>query len=78
LQNFVIEEAKRLAPSSVAKMFRTLRPSLRWAVERGELAQNPCTGIRLPRIEYPEIQVLSADELYVKLIFQWGFIQLRG
>jgi len=55
--------SKGLAPATVHKAYQTLSKVLRSAVEADVLAQSPCRGIDLPRIEREEMRYLTPPEI---------------
>ncbi|MCA1602380.1 MAG: tyrosine-type recombinase/integrase [Acidobacteria bacterium] len=57
--------AKGLAPATVRKAYQLLTKSLREAVDAGLLAQSPCRGISLPKIEVREMPALEPPKIVV-------------
>jgi integrase len=54
---------ERGSPVQANRALAALRTMCRWAVERGLIDANPCTGIRAPSVETARDRVLSDDEL---------------
>jgi integrase len=54
---------ERGSPVQANRVLATFRTMCRWAVERGLIDINPCTGIRAPAVETGRDRVLSDDEL---------------
>jgi integrase len=52
-----------LAPSSVARHYRTIRRMCVVAVERGHLNANPCDPVKPPRVEHDEMRFLTTTEV---------------
>ncbi|MGE3621597.1 MAG: tyrosine-type recombinase/integrase [Acidimicrobiia bacterium] len=52
-----------LAPATVQKAYQTLSKILRGAVDAGLLAQSPCRGVDLPRIEREEMRFLDPEQI---------------
>jgi integrase len=55
--------ASGLAPATVVKAGQILSKVLRSAVEEGVMATNPCSAVRLPRVERTEMRYLSPAEV---------------
>jgi integrase len=56
----IVERGSPIQANRTLAAFRTM---CRWAVERGLIDANPCTGIRAPSAETARDRVLSDDEL---------------
>ncbi len=54
---------ERGSPVQANRVLATFRTMCRWAVERGLIDTNPCTGIRAPAVETGRDRVLSDEEL---------------
>src|SRR5580658_9855822 len=52
-----------LAPATVVKAGQILSKVLRSAVEEGVMATNPCSAVRLPRVERTEMRYLAPAEV---------------
>jgi integrase len=52
-----------LAPSSVARHYRTIRRLCAVAVERGHLAKNPCDPVKPPRVDPDEMVFLTGPQV---------------
>ncbi len=64
VRNWVADlSASGLAPATVVKAAQILSKVMRSAVRAGLLRTSPCAGVRLPRIERPEIRFLSPSEV---------------
>jgi integrase len=63
VQKVVNRWARRLAPSTVGRMFSVLRAVMGFAVDAGVIARNPCRRIRLPEAYPRAARILDADEL---------------
>jgi integrase len=50
------------SPRTVTKNFRTLSQCLRYGVESGQLASNPCDGARLPKYHREQPSALTLDQ----------------
>ena len=55
--------AKGLAPATVRQAYLVARGVFASAVRSKALAASPCQGVKLPRIERPELRVLSPAEI---------------
>ncbi len=63
LRHFVAElHGKGLAPRSLARLLSSWRGYFDWLVRHGEIAANPCKGIRAPRAARNLPEALSPDE----------------
>ena len=60
-----VPEGKRrvLAPATVVKAGQILSKIMATAVSDGRLTSNPCTGVRLPKVERQEMRFLSPAEV---------------
>jgi integrase len=56
----IVERGSPIQANRALAMFRTM---CRWAIERGLIDANPCTGIRAPAAETARDRILSDDEL---------------
>lgn len=56
-------KAKDLSPETIKKNYQILSKVLRGAVDAGLIAQTPCRGVSLPRIERREMRFLIPKEL---------------
>lgn len=63
IQRWIVEELKRLAPSSVHRHYRTLRTMLGYAVKRRYLLSNPCDEVNPPRIPRREMETFTVDQI---------------
>ena len=54
-----------LSASRVRQAYFLMRQILRSAVESGYLAKSPCVGVKLPRMQVPEMRFLTAEEVEV-------------
>ena len=64
VREWVVElSTKGLAPATVQKAYQTLSKVLRSAVDADVLAQSPCRGVDLPRIEVNEMRFLTPAEI---------------
>jgi len=52
-----------LAPATVVKAYQLLGKVMTAAVDAGMLAQSPCRGVPLPRVEYEETRFLNPAEI---------------
>jgi len=63
LQNWVMTKlAKRLAPSSLKLCYGLFKRILADAVGRGYLIASPCRGIKLPKVEEEEMNILDSQQ----------------
>ena len=79
--------AKGLAPATVRQAYLVARGVFASAVRSKALAASPCQGVKLPRIERPELRVLSPAEIedlaarveprYRALVLVGGYAGLR-
>lgn len=53
----------RLAPATVAKSYQILGKIMRAAVDGGLLAKNPCSNVKLRRVEREEMRFLTAAQV---------------
>lgn len=63
LEDFVAQMAKKYAPKTVHNTIALLDAAYQRAVRSGQLAENPCVGISLPKQQKKEIQTLSPEQL---------------
>ena len=63
IEDFVAQMAKKYAPKTVHNTVALLDAAYQRAVRAGQLADNPCAGITLPKQKKPEIQTLSPEQL---------------
>ncbi len=63
VQAWVNELTKTYAPSTVHKFHQILRKAMASAVRNRMIAQNPCQGVQLPRIEREEMRFLTPTEI---------------
>jgi integrase len=54
---------KPIAASTAVKAAQILRKIRATAVRAGKIRSNPCTGVKLPRIEHPEMRFLTPNEV---------------
>jgi integrase len=54
--------AKGLSPVTVRHIHTVLKAILQWAIAEGDLRENPCDGVTLPRVEDKEILYLNQEE----------------
>jgi len=64
--------AERLAPLSVRSIHMILNQALKQAVLWNLIPQNPCEGVRRPKIQRREMQVLSEAEVKRLLVYSLG------
>lgn len=53
-----------IAPATVRKIYNVFRKIMSSAVDSGFIAQSPCKGISLPKIEQEEMRFLSPEEVW--------------
>ena len=58
---------KRLASSTIEKIFSIVKIVLAWAVAKGYIKTNPAIGVVLPKVESTEVEVFSQDEVFLLL-----------
>ena len=63
IEDFVAQMAKKYAPKTVHNTVALLDAAYQRAVRSGQLADNPCVGITLPKQKKKEIQTLSPEQL---------------
>jgi integrase len=63
IEDFVAQMAKKYAPKTVHNTVALLDAAYQRAVRSGQLADNPCAGITLPKQKKREIQTLSPEQL---------------
>ena len=65
VQAWATDQGARLAPATVAKSSQILAKIFRAAVDGGLLARNPCSNIKLRRVEREEMRFLTPAEVTV-------------
>mgnify|MGYP002780682734 CR=1 FL=1 len=64
MRAFVADEhARGLSPPSVQRRLSACRALFRWLLKHGEIANDPCAGLRGPKASRKLPQVLDADEM---------------
>ena len=64
MRGFVADEhARGLSPASVQRRLSACRALFRWLLKHGEIAADPCAGLRGPKAPRKLPQVLDADEM---------------
>jgi len=63
IEDFVAQMTKKYAPKTVHNTVALLDAAYQRAVRSGQLADNPCAGITLPKQKKREIQTLSPEQL---------------
>jgi integrase len=63
VQAWINELTKTYAPSTVHKYHQILRKAMASAARNRMIAQNPCDGVQLPRIEREEMRFLNPAEI---------------
>lgn len=63
VEGFIADQVERLSASTAATRFRCLRVFFNWAHDEGEIDANPMERMSPPKMEQPEVPVLSDDEL---------------
>jgi integrase/recombinase XerC len=64
LRGFIADEhARGLSPPSVQRRLSACRALFRWLMKHGEIANDPCAGLRGPKAPRKLPQVLDADEM---------------
>lgn len=63
IDDFVAEMARKYAPKTIHNTIALLDAAYQRAVRSGQLADNPCVGITLPKQQKKEIQTLSPEQL---------------
>lgn len=53
------KRGKSLAPATVKRIFTVLNSAMRQATDNNLIIRNPCTGVKLPKMQQKEIQVLE-------------------
>ncbi len=64
IRHWVANLSAELAPATVRKAYVVLTSVLKVAVENGLIAQSPCRGISLPKIEHSEMRFLTPREIH--------------
>lgn len=59
LDNFVAEMAKKYVPKTISNTIALLDAAYQRAVRSGQLAENPCTNVTMPKQKKKEIKTLS-------------------
>jgi integrase len=52
-----------LKTSTILGFLKIIKPSLKWAMEKGYIKQNPADGIKLPKADREEIRVFESGEI---------------
>lgn len=68
IEDFVAQMTRKYAPKTVHNTVALLDAAYQRAVRSGQLADNPCVGITLPKQKKKEIQTLSAEQIQTFLI----------
>ena len=63
IDDFIAEMAKKYAPKTIHNTIALLDAAYQRAVRSGQLSENPCIGISLPKQKKREIQTLSPEQL---------------
>ena len=63
IDGFVASMAKKYAPKTIHNTVHLLDAAYQRAVRGGQLAENPCTGVVLPKKKKPEIKTLSPEQV---------------
>jgi integrase len=58
---------EKVSAQTVKHAHRLLQRALAFAVENGRLVRNPAARMRLPRVEAPEIEILSQEQIALML-----------
>lgn len=65
---------KKLSPKTIKNTYAIFREIMQQAVDLRFIIINPCDAVRLPRVERPEIEPLTEDELntFIKSLEEFG------
>lgn len=63
IQQFLGDEVKTLAPSSVHRHYRTMRTMFEWAKTAKILSTNPCDSVRPPKLTKDEPNFLTIEQI---------------
>lgn len=63
IDDFVADMAKKYAPKTISNTVGLLDAAYQRAVRAGQLAENPCVGITLPKQKKKEIKTLPPEQL---------------
>lgn len=63
IERYFAVKLKTLAPTTVARQFKTLRWMLNRAVEKERIRKNPCTGVSPPAWQQAEMRFLSVTDV---------------
>lgn len=63
VEDFIVEMAETLAPKSIINTISLLRASYERAVRTGQLKENPCRYVALPKKKKPDITVFTKEEI---------------
>lgn len=55
---------KRLASSTIEKIFSIVKAALSWMAEKGYIKTNPAQEVVLPKVEPTEVEAFSIDEVF--------------
>lgn len=64
IDDFVSSMAKKYAPKTIHNTVHLLDAAYQRAVKSGQLSENPCAGVVLPKKKKPEIQTLSPEQIH--------------
>lgn len=64
IDNYVSSMAKIYAPKTIHNTVHLLDAAYQRAVKSGQLSENPCAGVVLPKKKKPEIQTLSPEQVH--------------
>lgn len=79
VQAFVVHEVERTTASSARSRFLGVQAWLKWLVAEEELDRSPAAGLSSPKVEDPEVPILTPDQLQtlLKTVSGRGFAELR-
>lgn len=63
VQRWLVEELKRLAPSTVKRHHRTLATMLNWAVDQGIVPANVVDKVKAPRVPRREMETFTVKQI---------------
>lgn len=73
IEKWVRDRARAISPKTLRNEHGLLSTLLAHAVERGHIPLNPAKGVRLPKADRPELEILTDDE-FLRL---WGAMSDR-
>ena len=63
VEAFIAGQLTRWKPATAANRYGGLRAFFKWAIEEGEISESPMARMRPPRVEEPQIPILTQAEI---------------